>query len=331
MMNTSAFHLALLLVILTIRSYSCTFLLSDDPDTQSYLYYSPIGIRYNFSEAKTVCQSVGGVITSIKTEAETDNVSNITLRNMAWVGVRVLDVPHIAPPQFRYAWLDSSSIDANLWKNSPPFQHHADSSACVTLMFDKRTRSLEEKECHEKSEVVCKISLTNTTVLSLSELIPNLERNTLFEPLPHIMHKLVNLLVKSNQVNTPVAPMLSDQNPKPVANVKGQLALEEQRNKVRMMNQLIEANNLRTSNALTLGYTALGLAFAVVVLLILVVAGTMVKKPDIRLITMPSMRKSTARPSTRDEPSTPKTPTNDLKMKEMMPEIVPVSENGEEV
>lgn len=257
---------------------------------RTFVYYSPVGSVVNHTIAHHICAGVGGSLVTMQTDQEIA-VTPELFKTTVWLSYApVVNVPDSSAPQFRYSWPDGEPIDPALWSNAPsvapevveeagPDQHGHDS--CKGLIYDQSIRSLDELNCNQKSAVVCKTEIDAKQGEKIQKLLPDQEANQMFEPLPSKVGRLVSILSRTDEGPTP------DQiNKAATVMKKANVALEE-RQKIKMMNQLIEAHNHRTTNALTLGYVALGFAFAVVLLLVLVVAGTLIRKPDVRVITMP--------------------------------------------
>ena len=306
----------LLLSLLTMTQ--ATFLLPDTGavggasvpnNNKTFMYYSPVGSLVPFPVARNICTSVGGSIITMQSDQELDILPNYFKSNAVWMSsAAVINVPATSAAQYRYSWPDGSRIDSNLWTGSPavataeqqsssgeagpvanpaaaPAASTATVGPCRALAYSQLLGALIEEECKQRLSVVCKTLVTSVEMTKISKLLPDLEKNAAFEPLPHLVSKLVAIL---SRTDTPPTPAQIDRAAQVMT--KANIAFEE-RTKIKLMNQLIEANNSKTAYALTLGYIALGFAFAVVILLLLVVAGTLIRKPDIRLISMPGMRK----------------------------------------
>lgn len=176
-------------------------------------------------------------------------------------------------------------IDPDLWMRTPEFvppPEPVPANLCKHLIYDQSLPALNEDDCSSKHAVICKTEVRTDEQNKIKNLLPDLQRNVKFEPLAFHAGKLVNILSRQDSVPTQA------QIDKAAAVMKKANIAFEERTKIKLMNQVIEANNSRTAYALTLGYVALGLAFAVILLLIVVVAGTLIRKPDIRLISMSS-------------------------------------------
>lgn len=313
--------LKVLAIALLFRSTECSFLMADSNSlNQTFVYYSPVGSVVNHTIAHHICAGVGGSLVTMQTDQEI-MVAPEFFKTTVWLSYApVLNIPDSSAPQFRYSWPDGEPIDPVLWSNTPAVSledadepgtghnepgHH---DICKGLIYDQSIRALNELYCNKKSAVVCKTEIDPKQTDKIQKLLPDQETNQMFEPLPSKVGKLVSILSRTDEGPTP------EQISK-AANVmkKANVALEE-RQKIKMMNQLIEAHNHRTTSALTLGYVALGFAFAVVLLLVLVVAGTLIRKPDIRVITMSASRRKSGYPNRSESVNMSKPSGKDLEL-----------------